>query len=493
MKVVTNLDLCKNELQNAKIQNLATAPSSPGPGQIYYSTTDNKFYGWNGTTWLDLGKVLDGTAIITLINACSSTIDDNNLSANVADAIAKKHSHSNSTILNAMEEAFTNALKNKLDAISSGANKVTQSSSNGYIDIDGTETKVYIHPGTGTNPHGTTQADLGILGGTESSRPAATGSGKIYLCTDSGKIYKDIASSTWKQMGGQDIPPATAATLGLIKVGANLTIGEDGTLNANDNPASFIIKQERFTISGGQTSFTLTKGTYKPNTHSIFWFLNGEKQDSNALIESSTSTFAIPSGLPDGNEVMVEYIEIINIHPFPYHSKEHISTGVDPIPDATTSQDGLMSSTDKTKLDALPSPSVAETTSGAQIKANAAENNAKSYTDTKVANLVNSAPETLDTLNELAKALDDDPNFATTMANLINSRARKFTAAIGDGTATTFNVTHNFNTLDITASLREVSTGNFVMTDIQAVDANTIKLLFAAAPSLGQYTLTVTG
>lgn len=40
----------------------------------------------------------------------------------------------------------------------------------------------------------------------------------------------------------------------------------------------------------------------------------------------------------------------------------------------------------------------------------------ESYVDTKVAGLVDSAPETLDTLNELATALGDDPNFATTVA-----------------------------------------------------------------------------
>lgn len=46
-----------------------------------------------------------------------------------------------------------------------------------------------------------------------------------------------------------------------------------------------------------------------------------------------------------------------------------------------------------------------------------------SYVDTKVANLVNSAPETLDTLNELASALGNDPNFATTVATQIGTKA----------------------------------------------------------------------
>jgi hypothetical protein len=41
------------------------------------------------------------------------------------------------------------------------------------------------------------------------------------------------------------------------------------------------------------------------------------------------------------------------------------------------------------------------------------------YADTAVANLVDTAPATLDTLNELAAALGDDPNFATTVTNSI--------------------------------------------------------------------------
>lgn len=49
----------------------------------------------------------------------------------------------------------------------------------------------------------------------------------------------------------------------------------------------------------------------------------------------------------------------------------------------------------------------------------------ESYVDTKVAGLVDSAPDTLDTLNELAAALGDDPNFATTVANKIGTKVDK--------------------------------------------------------------------
>ena len=49
----------------------------------------------------------------------------------------------------------------------------------------------------------------------------------------------------------------------------------------------------------------------------------------------------------------------------------------------------------------------------------------ETYVNEKVAGLVASAPETLDTLNELAAALGNDPNFATTVANQIGNKVDK--------------------------------------------------------------------
>ena len=54
-----------------------------------------------------------------------------------------------------------------------------------------------------------------------------------------------------------------------------------------------------------------------------------------------------------------------------------------------------------------------------------AQSAAQAYTDTKVAGLVNAAPGTLDTLNELATALGDDPNFAATISTNISTKLAK--------------------------------------------------------------------
>lgn len=74
-------------------------------------------------------------------------------------------------------------------------------------------------------------------------------------------------------------------------------------------------------------------------------------------------------------------------------------------------------------------PEVIETKEGAQQKADTALASAKTYADELIERLMNAPPETLDTLAELATALGNDPNFATTMASALAQKAGKTPAS----------------------------------------------------------------
>jgi hypothetical protein len=92
--------------------------------------------------------------------------------------------------------------------------------------------------------------------------------------------------------------------------------------------------------------------------------------------------------------------------------------------------DGRDVAADGTKLDGIEASATADQTKAdidaLNVDADTLDGQHGSYytgyTDTAVANLVDSSPGTLNTLNELAAALGDDPNFATTTATNIGTK-----------------------------------------------------------------------
>lgn len=70
---------------------------------------------------------------------------------------------------------------------------------------------------------------------------------------------------------------------------------------------------------------------------------------------------------------------------------------------------------------------------------------------------------------------------------------RKYAEDVGDNSSTDIVVTHNLGTKDVTVSVREVSTDQHVICDVESTSTSTITLSFAVAPTTDQYRVTVHG
>jgi hypothetical protein len=73
MKYASNIDLNRNELQNAVTQRLATAPASPVEGLRYYDTVLKQEGYWNGTGWIYTTAGAAG-AVTKVVNASAAGV-----------------------------------------------------------------------------------------------------------------------------------------------------------------------------------------------------------------------------------------------------------------------------------------------------------------------------------------------------------------------------------------------------------------------------------
>ena len=64
LKYIVDIDLTGNELQNAALQVLATAPSTPSVGQVYYDSAQKGVYIYSGSQWNRVGLVADDLTTI---------------------------------------------------------------------------------------------------------------------------------------------------------------------------------------------------------------------------------------------------------------------------------------------------------------------------------------------------------------------------------------------------------------------------------------------
>jgi hypothetical protein len=90
MVYLSNLNLSKNQLQNAVIHPLGTAPSSPVEGQLYYNSTTGvkMLYVYNGSAWVPVGDITAVSSTESRLIVTNGTTGDVSLSLDIATVVA---------------------------------------------------------------------------------------------------------------------------------------------------------------------------------------------------------------------------------------------------------------------------------------------------------------------------------------------------------------------------------------------------------------------
>lgn len=165
------------------------------------------------------------------------------------------------------------------------------------------------------------------------------------------------------------------------------------------------------------TSSSVSDGT---NTFNKYTLPADVVQDSNYAHIDVTST-SVTDGTNTFNKYTLPTASASVLGGIKVGSRLSISSGILSANDQTVGFAPLNSPT-FTGTPAAPTATAGDNTT--QIATTA-------FVQTAVSNLVDSAPATLDTLNELAAALGDDPNFATTTSTALGNRLRVDTASQG--------------------------------------------------------------
>lgn len=119
---------------------------------------------------------------------------------------------------------------------------------------------------------------------------------------------------------------------------------------------------------------------------------------------------------------------------------------------------------------------------------------AKTHAEGLITDLIDGAPENLDTLKELAKALANDASYSSTILSKLALKPDKKVEAVGNGTKTSYVITHDFGTRDVNVTVRETGAPYAVVyTDIEMTTETEVTVKFAKAPLANQYTVTIIG
>jgi hypothetical protein len=473
-KFLVSIDLNKNELQNAVIQNLATAPASPYSGQIYYNTGDNQLYIYNGTRWEVAG------------NAVQSGLLAARPAAGTVDA---------GTIYYATDNYLFYYSNGSTWAQTNQFGTVTAETTYGGTSANGTSTDYARADHTHGTPSLGTSTPNAITGAAGSAGTATVPSKEDHVHA--------FAPTTDLNMGGYKL--TNLATPVASTDAANKQYVDDVAQGLNIHAASYAATTANLnatysngssgvgatlTNAGTQAAFT-TDGT-TPSLNDRILVRLQTKQSQNGIYTLTTvgsgstnwvltraTDFDTPTEIAGGDFTFVDNGSTLANTGW-VNVDEVTTVGTDPIVFQQFSGAGTYTANNGVVLNGTVFSFDPRTGYGLQTGASGAE--------IKLA-----TTSGLNLTTDLAVGAGNGISVLTnTVAIDSTVVVSKYAANVGDGTATSYTITHNLGTRDVIVSVYEGS-GSYaeVICDVNHATTNTITLLFSVAPTLNQYRVVV--
>ena len=466
-KFLVSVDLNKNELLNARIQNLGSAPSSPVNGQIYYDTSNNTMYYYNGLAtpngpWMPMS----GSTEVVQDIIGSSVLGGTALTATYDDA------------------AGTTTLKLNNTAVTAGAYGSTTKIPTFTVDQQGrltaagetdVATNLSIAGDTGTDTVNLLTDTLTVAGGegidvavtnntVTVSAEDATSSNKGVASFDSTDFTVTSGAVTLNAERVQDI-------VGGMVTAPNTESGISVTYDDANGKLDFNVADPTITLSGDVTgSATMTNlgdvtitATIQPNSVALGTDTTGDyvqniQGTANEVTVSPTSGegTTVTIGLPDDVTITNNLLVGGNLN----------VTGT--INSVNTTQVNIVDNKINLNTDYIGIP---VTDAGIRVERGTSADVEVLWNET------------------------DDRWTLTNNGTNYHAIARKYAENLANpDTLTSLVITHNLGSDDVTVQVFETAgTKSLVETDVERTSANTITLKFASAPASGAYRVVITG
>jgi len=473
-KFLVSIDLNKNELQNAVIQNLATAPSSPAAGQVYYNTSDNQLYIYNGTRWevagnavqsgllaarpaagtVDAGTIYYATDNYLFYYSNGSTWAQTNQFGTVTAQTAYGASSGNGTSTDYARADHTHgtpalgtATPNAITGAAGSAGTATTPSKEDHVHA--------FAPTTDLNMGG---YKLAALGTPTVSTDAAT---KQYVddVAQGLNIHAASYAATTANLNATYSNGTSGVGATLTNAGTQAAFATDGTTpSLNDR---ILVKDQTTTSQNGIYTLT-TVGSGSTN-----WVLTRATDFDNPVeIAGGDFTF-VDNGTTLANTGWVQVDEVTTVGTDPIVWQQFSGAGT------YTASNGILLTGTNFTFAPRTGYGLATGSSGAEIKL--------------------ATTSGLNLSSDLAVGAGNGISVLTNTVAIDSSVVvSKFAANVGDGSATSYTITHNLGTRDVIVSVYE-SSGSYaeVICDVNHATTNTITLLFSVAPTLNQYRVVV--